>query len=114
LTDDLEGLLGEEVWGAIAAVHRLGLLARVHLGPRDLALAAIRLLDGRVEHAHGGGPDAGARAVALDEGDDGMIGHLELAVADGDLLAGGDLHAGRPLLVSFGMVFSGGSGGGRP
>src|SRR5207247_10558515 len=43
------------------------------------------------EHAHRGVPDVGAGAVALDEGDDGVIRHLELAVADGDLLACGDL-----------------------
>src|SRR6266436_706097 len=93
LADNVEGFIGEEIRRAVAAVHRLRLFARVHLGPRDLALAAVGLLDGRVEHAHGGGPDVGARPVALDEGDDGMIRHLELAVADGDLLAGRDLHA---------------------
>src|SRR5215470_9366026 len=93
LADDVEGLVGKEVRGTLAAVHRLRLLARVHLGPSDLPLATIGLLDGGIEHAHGGGPDVGASAVALDEGDDGMIRHLQLAVADGDLLAGGNLHA---------------------
>src|SRR5215470_4257133 len=53
LADDVEGLVGKEVGRAFTAVHRLRLLARVHLGPGD----------------------------------------LQLAVADADLFAGGNLHA---------------------
>ena len=61
----------------------------VDLHPGDLALAAVGLRDRGVEHAHAGAPDVGAGAVALDEGDDRLVGHLELAVLDGDLRAGG-------------------------
>jgi hypothetical protein len=57
------------------------LLAGVDLPPVDLALAAVGLLDGGVEHAHGGLPDVAAGAVALDEGDDRVVRDLELAVA---------------------------------
>src|SRR5262249_44349142 len=59
-----------------------GLLAGQHLEPGDAALAPVRLLHGGVEHARGGAPDVAARAVALDVGDDGIVGHLERAAGD--------------------------------
>ena len=73
-----------EVRRAVGAVDGLRLLASVHLGPGDPALAAVRLLDGGVEHPHRRVPDVGPGPVALDERHDGMIGHLELAVGDGE------------------------------
>src|SRR5262249_38009112 len=88
---DVEGLLGQQVRRTILAVHRLRLFARVHLRPRDLLLAAVRLLHRRVEHAHRRFPDVGAGAIAFDEGDDRMVRHAELAVFDGDLVTLGNL-----------------------
>ena len=64
----------------------VGLLAGVDLHPVDLALAAVGLLHGGVEHAHRGAPDVRAGAVAFDERDDRLIGHGELAVLDRDFL----------------------------
>src|SRR5256712_1258082 len=52
-----------------------GLLPGQHLEPFDPAAACGRPLDCRVEHAARGAPDVGARAVALDERDNGPIGH---------------------------------------
>src|SRR5262249_55246531 len=52
--------------------------------PGDLFLARIGFLDGRVEHADGRPPDVGARAVAFDEGDDGLVRHVELAGGNRD------------------------------
>src|SRR5438132_224382 len=85
----------EEVWRAVLAVDRVRLLPRVDFRPRDLLLASIGLLDGGVQHPDRGRPDVRARAVALDEGDDGTVRHLQLAVADRDLLACRDLDVGR-------------------
>ena len=83
---------GQQVRRTVLAVHRLRLLARVHLGPGDLAPALVGLGDGGVQHPDGRRPDVGPGAVALDEGNDWVVGHLELAVADRDLLARGNLH----------------------
>ena len=68
-------------------VEVVRLLAGEDLHPVDLALAAVGLGDRGVEHAHGCAPDVGAGAVALDEGDDRVVRHLQAAVGDGDLLA---------------------------
>jgi hypothetical protein len=62
----------------------VGLLAGGDLVPVDLALAVVGLLDGGVEDELGGGPDVGAGAVALDEGDDGVVGDVEAVVGHGD------------------------------
>ena len=62
------------------------LLAGVHLHPVDLALAAVGLLHGCIDDAHRGAPDVRAGAVAFDERDDRLVGNVELAVLDGDLL----------------------------
>jgi len=61
------------------------------------------LIGRRVQHADRRGPDVGAGAVALDERDDRVLGHLQLAVADRDLLARRNLdsrccHGASPLL----------------
>src|SRR5207249_1715394 len=42
-------------------------------------------------YADGSAPDVGPGPVTFDERDDGMIGHSQLAVLDGDLVARGDL-----------------------
>src|SRR3989454_12519734 len=95
LADDVEGLFGQKIGRAVLAVDRVRLLPRVDLRPRELLLAPIGLLDGGVQHPDRGRPDVRTRAVALDEGDDGTIRYLQLAVADRDLLAYRDLHVGR-------------------
>jgi hypothetical protein len=76
----------------------VGLLAREDLHPGDLPLAAVGLLDRGVQDAHGRAPDIRSRAVALDEGDDGIVGNDELSVDDVDLLAvrrGGHFRVGH-------------------
>ena len=78
----LERLLGQPL-----AVLRVRLLAGEDLHPGDLPLAAVRLLDRGVEHAHRRAPDVGAGAVALDEGDDGIVGDVERALLERDRLA---------------------------
>ena len=50
------------------------LLAGEHLLPLDRLAVLGR---GRVEHELGGGPDVDAGAVALDEGDDRLVGDVE-------------------------------------
>ena len=57
-----------------------GFFAGEDFEPRDLALAAIDQLDRGVEHAPRRLPDVAARAVALDEGNDGIVGDLKFAV----------------------------------
>src|SRR5690606_17676204 len=56
------------------------LLTSEHFEPRDAALAAVRLLDGRVEDAHARPPDVRPGAITFDERNDGLIGHHESAV----------------------------------
>jgi hypothetical protein len=50
----VDRLVGQPV---VELVERL--LAGVDLHPGDLLLAAVRLLDGRIEDAHRGAPDVG-------------------------------------------------------
>ena len=57
-----------------------GLLAREHLEPGDLALAAVGLLHRRVEHALRWRARCPAGAVTLDERDDRVVGNVQLAV----------------------------------
>ena len=57
-----------------------GLLAGENLKPLDGALAAVGLFDRGVEDALRGLPDVAAGAVAFDEGNDGIVGDLILAV----------------------------------
>src|SRR3989441_1259630 len=92
LADDVERLLGQQVRRTVLAVDLGRFLAGVHLGPRDLLLALVGLLHGGIEHAHGRRPDVGPGAVALDEGDDRVVRHAQLAVIDDDLLALRDLN----------------------
>src|SRR5215831_6657975 len=49
--------------------------------PCDLALAAISMLDGRVENAPRSFPDVAAGAIAFDERDDRVVRNLQLAPA---------------------------------
>src|SRR5438552_4728437 len=91
LADHVDRLLGQQVGRAVGAVDGLRLLAGVYLHPRDLLLAARGLLHRGVEHADGSAPDVGPGPVTFDERDDGMIGHSQLAVLDGDLVARGNL-----------------------
>src|SRR5581483_8295692 len=48
---------------------------RKYFVPDDAPLAAISLLDSRVEHANGGLPDIAAGAVTLDERNNRVIGN---------------------------------------
>src|SRR5207249_1261460 len=81
LLEGRDRVLGEPVLEAVE-----GLLAGVDLHPGDLPLAAVRLAYRGVEDRLAGAPDVGPRAVAFDEGDDGLIGDVEAPVgarADG-------------------------------
>jgi hypothetical protein len=62
----------------------VGLLAREDFVPHDAAFAAVSLLDRRVEDALGGLPDVAPRAVALDEGDHGIVGDYQATRFDPD------------------------------
>ncbi len=84
LGEVVEGGLGEPFAGGV-----VGFVARHDLVPVDLALAVVGLLDRGVEDELGGVPDVGACAVALDEGDDGMVGDLEAVGGHGDGGGGG-------------------------
>ena len=68
----------------VLAVEPRRLLAGVDLHPADLALARIRLLDGRVDDVLHHGGDVDPDPVALDERDDRIRGH---GLAGDDLLA---------------------------
>ena len=68
----VDGLLGQPVAGLVER-----LLAGEHLLPRD-RLAVLRRRG--VEHELRRGPDVDAGAVALDEGDDRLVGDVEDAV----------------------------------
>jgi hypothetical protein len=89
LDADQVGLEGLQGLGRQPAVEELlGLFAGVDLGPGDLLSAREFLFHRGVEHAHRGAPDVRTRAVAFDKGQDGVIGHLQVALAvHGDGLA---------------------------
>jgi hypothetical protein len=56
----------------------------------DLALAAIDLGHGSIHHLAHHRAHVHAHAVTLDEGDDGLVGHIQRLVGvDGDVLASG-------------------------
>jgi hypothetical protein len=84
-TQGRQGFLGQpDVW----AVHLGGLLPGIHLHPVDPALAAIGLGDRGIDHLEHHRRDVQPRAVALDIGNDGLVGNVERQVGvDGDLLA---------------------------
>ena len=79
LAERLDGLVRQPVVELLEA-----LLAGVDFHPRDLLLAAVRLVDGGIEHAHARAPDVGTGAVAFDERDDRIVGHDELSVLTGN------------------------------
>ena len=64
-----------------------GLFAGEDFKPANRTLAAVGLFDRCVENALRSLPDVAARAVALDEGNDGIVGHFELPVLVVDGLA---------------------------
>jgi len=82
--EGFDGVIGQPVVELLEAF-----LARKDFKPGDLALAAIGFRDGRIEHAHAGGPDVGTGAVAADEGENGVFRNGKFAVRDGDFTAGG-------------------------
>lgn len=63
-----------------------GLLSGKNFVPNDGALAVIRLFDCGVEHTSGGFPDIATGTVALNEGNNRVIGNAVLAIAIFDLL----------------------------
>ncbi|ABA48963.1 Hypothetical protein BURPS1710b_1109 [Burkholderia pseudomallei 1710b] len=71
----------------VRAVDLRRLLAGVDLHPVNLLLAAVRLLDRRVDDLDHHRRDVEARAVALDVRDDRLIGNVEREIlVDGDLV----------------------------
>ena len=68
--------------------HLEGLFAGEDFIPRDLTLAAVGFLDGRVKDPARGFPDVPARAVALDKRNDGAVGNDVVAVAELNALPG--------------------------
>jgi len=84
LAQDLQRLVGQP---HIGAVDLGGLLAGVDLHPLDLALALVGLGHRGVDHLEHHRRDVEARAVALDVGNDRLIGHVQRVIlVDGDLL----------------------------
>src|SRR3990172_187300 len=112
--DHVHGLVRQQVGRTVRAIDGLRLVARVDFRPRDLALAAVGLLDGGVQHAHRGGPDVRSRAVALDERDVRAVRDLQLAVPDRDLPACRELYPRCHDLVSLPKFMSGHSGRNPP
>ena len=80
--NDCDGRLGQPVAGVVER-----LLPGEDLVPLDRLAVLLR---GRVEHELRCGPDVDAGAVPLDERDDGVVGDVQLAVDERDLLG----HAG--------------------
>ena len=72
---------GDRVVGQPGVELAKCLFAGEDLKPLDGALAAVGLFDRGVEDALRSLPDVAARAVALDERNDGIVGHLKLPVA---------------------------------
>ena len=84
---DFERLLGEPDVGAVDLGR---LLAGVDLHPVDLALAAVGLGHRGVDDLDHHRRDVEARAVALDIGDDRLVGDVQAVIlVDGDLFAAG-------------------------
>ena len=70
----LDGLVGQPVVELVE-----GFFACPHFHPRDLALAAVDLLDRVVEDVLRGAPDVRPGTIALDERNDRPLRHLQLA-----------------------------------
>src|SRR5262249_18293725 len=69
---------------------RVRFLAGVDLQPLNLSLAVVGLPHRRVKAPDAGAPDIRPTAVPLNEWNDGAIGHDQLSLIDGYLLAIGD------------------------
>ena len=79
---------GQRLVGKARAVDLGGLVAGEDLDPRDPALAPVGLLDRGIHHLEHHRRDVDADAVALDEGDDGIVRNVQRRVRiDGDALA---------------------------
>src|SRR5690606_32020664 len=89
-TDRVERFVGQP---DVGAVHLGGLFTVVDFHPVNLALAALRLRNCSGDDLEHVGRDVGDRNVAIDEGNDGLIRHIEGKIGvDRDLLAlGGNL-----------------------
>ncbi|MNS72178.1 hypothetical protein D3C72_1055790 [compost metagenome] len=87
ITHGIEGFLGQP---GVLVVHLGGFFAGVHLHPGNLALAAVGLLHGGVDHFDHYRRDIDANPVALDIRNDRVVGNVERMVGiDGDLRAVG-------------------------
>src|SRR3990172_2696546 len=86
LFDRNEGIIVEP---GVRSIDLICFFAGVDLEPNNAALAGIRLLHGRIEDALRSPPDIGSGTVPFNKRNDGMIGHIELAVGDGDLRSRG-------------------------
>ena len=75
----VDGFLGQPI---LELLERF--LAREDFHPGDTSLALVGALDRGVEDAHGCAPNVGAGTIALDEWDDGIVGHGENAVLEAD------------------------------
>jgi len=95
--EGIEGGIGEPVLRGVECFF-----ASEDFEPVDFLFAFVGFFYGCIDDANRGTPDIGACAVAFDEGDDGVVGDVELAVFDGDGLACGG-----------GGGCGGGSGGGH-
>ncbi|CUJ18194.1 Uncharacterised protein [Achromobacter kerstersii] len=104
--DDFQGFIGQP---HVGAVDLGGLLARVDFHPVDLALAAVGLLHRGVDNLDHHRGDIGARAVAFDEGNDGLFRHIQREISvDRDLLAASgnlDMLVGHECSICSGWFF---------
>ncbi|MNF77114.1 hypothetical protein D3C84_592520 [compost metagenome] len=84
VTHRVQGFLGQP---GVLVVHLGSLLAGVDLHPGDLALAAVGLLHGGIDHLDHHRTDIDTDAVAFDERDDRVVRHIQGHVGiDSDLV----------------------------
>ena len=84
LLHGVDGLLRQPI-----AMIGVRLFAGVHLHPVHVPLVSVGFLDRGVENAHGSAPDVGARPIALDEWNDGIVGHAQRARFVSDAITAG-------------------------
>src|SRR5260370_28810730 len=76
IADGFDGIVGQPFPKGVK-----GFFASENFVPGNFALAAIGLVDGCVENATRSFPDVAAGAIALDERNDRIVRHLQLAAA---------------------------------
>ncbi|MNQ66036.1 hypothetical protein D3C85_805140 [compost metagenome] len=104
--DDFQGLVGQP---DVRAVDLGGLLAGIDFHPVDLALAAIGFLHRGVDNLDHHRGDVSARAVAFNEGNDGLFRHIQREISvDRDFLAASgnlDMLVGHECSICSGWFF---------